>query len=201
MHSRPPSTQISESRTNSVLAVEPPKFATRCLQHRVERKKRHYAAFFNIGIYLIVVLSLADVLVTEILKKEDEDDEIAFKDFRVWWTVDLIIFLIKAGLHMYSIFLIWKATRIMQRIALKRGNPESTKDIFYITMVGVLCFLAFVTEFFGFLIVQILRAAETITYLDKVAARSLVAGGTTLILFAAYTILINIFWQYVINMN
>ena len=157
----------------------------------MEKKKCLYAAFYKIGIYLIVLLSLADVLVALILTR---NEEAAFDELKVWWIIFLTIFVIKAGLHMYSIVLIWKATRIMQRIAIKKGNPESTKDIRYITIVGVLCFLAFCNEVIGFLTVQILKATGTITFADKVAARDLYSSGTTLILFLAYTILINIFW-------
>ena len=36
---------------------------------------------------------------------------------------------------------------------------------------------------------------------DAVSAQALYMAATTVVLFSAYTILINIFWTYVINMN
>ena len=46
----------------------------------------------------------------------------------------------------------------MQRMADKKGNPESTKDIRHITIVGILCFLAFFIQMLGYLSVTILAA-------------------------------------------
>ena len=89
----------------------------------------------------------------------------------------------------------------MKRIARKKGNIESTRDIKYITIIGVLCFLAFCVQFIGFLITTILFATKTITDKNRTSTESLYTCVTASILFVAYSILIQIFWQYVININ
>ena len=89
----------------------------------------------------------------------------------------------------------------MKKIAQNKGNLESTKDIRYITLVGILCFLGFVIEFLGYLSTTILLAAKVIDHKERESAKSVYSSVTATILFTAYTILIQIFWQYVININ
>ena len=69
------------------------------------------------------------------------------------------------------------------------------------TFVGILCFLALTSEVMTFLITTILYAVHTITLQDRLSIRAIQHCGTMLLLFAAYTMLINIIWQYVININ
>ena len=88
----------------------------------------------------------------------------------------------------------------MQRVAENSGNPESTKDIKYITLVGVLCFFAFIIQMIGYLSVTILQASNVLTG-DTFEAQAVYKTITALILFIAYAIMINIFWTYVININ
>ena len=88
----------------------------------------------------------------------------------------------------------------MRRIAASKGNLESTKDIRFITIVGVLCFIAFIIQIVGYLSVTILSATGLMER-DAVSAQALYMAATTVVLFSAYAILINIFWTYVINMN
>ena len=130
-----------------------------------------------------------------------DDDGIPFDEEKPWWAIACFFFLIKAALHLYSICLILKSTSIMKKIARKKGNPDSTRDIIYITVIGVLCFLAFCIEFIGFLIATVLVATDAITPKNRDSAGSVANASVSLILFIAYTLLIRIFWQYVININ
>ena len=88
--------------------------ATCKIVKRVNKKKRPYSFCYKCGIYLIVIVSIAHVIVTTVIK---EKKDFTFDQFKAWWTFDLILFLVKASLHLYSVFLILKSTRIMQRIA------------------------------------------------------------------------------------
>ena len=111
---------------------------------------------------MIVLVSAIDVVITT--RVMEKPNSVPFSEFKIWWIVDLLMFLIKAILHMYSIFLILKATRIMKRIAKQKGHSESTKDIEYMTIVGIFCFLAFFIEIVAFAILSILQITKAIDY-------------------------------------
>ena len=147
---------------------------------------------------MIILVSIGHVIVTdEVTEKED----VPFREFQLWWGLDLLLFLVKAGLHLYSICLILNSTSIMKKIARKKGNLDGTRDIRYITIIGVLCFLGFCIEFIGFLSATILLALNKISPKNRESARSVANCLVSLILYIAYSLLIQIFWQYVININ
>lgn len=131
---------------------------TRCLELKVARKKRSYATLGKVGIYVIIAVSICDVMVTESITyhERDDADSVPFSRFKFLWSIDLVMYLIKGSMHLFSLFLILKATHIMKKIANKSGNPESTKDIRQMITVGILCFIAFCVDIIGMLIGTIL---------------------------------------------
>ena len=111
------------------------------------------------------------------------------------------IFLIKTTIHLYSIYLIWNSTRVMKRVAVSQGNPESTQNISSITIVGVLCFIGFAIHTLGYLSVTILSSLNFLDDDNVVTVRCLYRSAANVVLLVAYLILINIFWTYVLNIN
>ena len=179
------------------------KVNTRKLESKIKYKKYNLIWTYYLGFYSIIILSIVDVTITTAINRtEDKDDKpnIPFEKFKFLWSLLLVISLVKFCLHLFSIYLIWSSTRIMRRIAVDRGNLESIKDIRYITIVGVLCFMAFTIQIGGYLSVTILSATGLMDH-DAVTAEALYLAATGIVLFTAYAILINIFWTYVININ
>ena len=175
---------------------------SRRLECKVKSKRRSFLWTYYLGFYLTIILSIIDVTIAAVINRDESDaPNQPFVSFQVFWIVLLVIYILKASLHLYSIFLIWRATRIMQRIAKNQGNPESTKDIRYITAVGFLCFVGFSIYFLGYLAVTILNAFKLIDSNSAITIRCFYMAATSMSLFAAYIILINIFWTYVININ
>ena len=179
------------------------KLNTKKLECKLKRKKKSFVWRYYLGFYSIIILSIIDQTVTAALnsnEQKDGKDSIPFEQFKVLWSILLIIAILKFYLHLYSIFLIWNSTRVMQRVAESSGNPGSTKDIKYITLVGVLCFLAFIIQMLGYLSITILQASNVLTG-DTFEAQAVYKSVTAFVLFIAYAMLINIFWTYVININ
>ena len=157
---------------------------------------------YYLGYYFIIILSIVDVSVTTAINRDEGDKKatVPFAQFKFLWSLLLVISIVKFCLHLFAIYLIWNSTRIMRRIAASKGNLDSTKDIMFITIVGVLCFMAFLIQIVGYLSVTILSATGMMER-DAISAQALYMAATTVVLFSAYAILINIFWTYVINMN
>ena len=157
---------------------------------------------FYLGFYSVIILSIMDVTITTAIDSDEADDtpSVPFEKFKFLWCLLLFIDLIKFGLHLFSIYLIWSSTRTMTRIAANKGNEESTKDIRQITIVAILSFISFTIQMGGFLSVTILSALKLMDR-NAVTVQALYMAASGIVLFFAYTMLINIFWTYVINMN
>ena len=178
------------------------KLSSRNLERRLKSKGKSLIWTFYLGFYSVIILSIMDVTITTAINSDETDDKptVPFDKFKFLWSLLLFIELIKFCLHLFSIYLIWSSTRTMTRIAANKGNQESTKDIRQITIVAFLCFVSFTIQMTGYLSVTVLSALKLMDR-DAVTVQALYMAATGIVLFIAYTMLINIFWTYVINMN
>ena len=101
--------------------------------------------------------------------------------------------------------LIAKSLIIMRRIAIKTGNPESTRDMYKILKIFLIITIALLIAVVSFIVLAVLRSYNVYPFGQGLEQRTawtqLFDTIRDVLLFTGDIMLINLFWNYVININ
>ena len=160
---------------------------------------------FNIGVAIIIIVSIASNVLTWSISSNTLLDDHEFLKFKTILKVLVVLELIIAINCFYALFLLFTALHIMSRNAKKTMNTQGTQDVCKITVAAILITLAILARAVSFIVLAFLREEDYGPFGHDLGQRDawscLFATISLFLLFFANLILLNLFWGYVINVN